>query len=703
MNKSPFLFLLTLWVLFPSKSFSQFEEEEDNRILNQFIVMLKPEHSTEELLKDFPSINIKESLAPRLNIYLVERNTLSSPAEFLVALKRNEHVKLAQFNHHLKERSLVPNDSYFNFQWNMLNTGQNGGRAGADIDAVDAWDINTDNITADGDSVVVAIVDGTFDIFHPDLNYFVNYNEIDSNGVDDDGNTYIDDRRGWSVALNNGNVYDTTDPHSTHLAGIVGAKGNNNLGVAGVCWGVKILPVNRRSNIESDVVAAYNYVYTMRYLYNNTFGTKGAFIVATNSSFGVNNGNPVDYPIWCAMYDWLGSLGILSAAATANSNINVDVAHDMPTACPSKWMIAVTNTTRHDLINTTQGAAYGATTIDIGAPGTAIYSTTPLNSYGYITGTSMAAPHVAGTIAAMYSAACKGLIDAYHEYPDSIALLIKNYLLDGAEWNSSLNTLTVTNGRLNLFRAISNLRRFNCDSCKFNIAIGKVPISCKQSNDGALAVTVDSGSIFDYNILWSNGPTSPEVLSMVPGFYTVTVRDTATNCRRFATAELHNPDTILISAINIHAADSVTPGNITIVASAGHDPLLYSLDGTNYQQTATFSVPVNGTYTVYIRNSSGCVVQQSVVVSDVDELLNSDFGFRIFPNPANDQLNIYSSIAENSPLEVYDVSGRKIYESAASLVSRPSPSSLTISTSNFSPGVYLLRFRNTTRRFVVMH
>jgi len=121
--------------------------------------------------------------------------------------------------------------------------------------------------------------------------------------------------------------------------------------------GAKILPVYGSSTTESDVIEAYDYVRTMRLLDNSSFGTQGAYVVSTNSSFGVNNGDPALYPIWCAMYDSMGAVGILSAAATANSNTNVDVLHDMPTECPSPWLVSVTGTMRNDI--KIGDAAYG--------------------------------------------------------------------------------------------------------------------------------------------------------------------------------------------------------------------------------------------------------------------------------------------------------------------------------------------------------
>jgi hypothetical protein len=692
--------VLCLLMLSSAKTFAQLQED-DNRIANQFIVMLKPAHSIESLLQQYTALKNKECLSPRMNIYLLERNTGSSPDEFLLSLQRNENVKLAQFNHrNIKERSLIPNDPDFAQQWNMLNTGQQGGIAGADIDATEAWAINHSNVTACGDTVVVAIIDGMFDLNHEDLNYFTNRNEIPGNSIDDDGNGYIDDVNGWNIFNNNGDVNSTSllyAKHSTHCAGIAGAIGNNGKGVAGVCWGAKILPVYGSSSSESDVVKAYDYVRTMRLIYNNTFGTKGAYVVATNSSFGVDNGNPSFFPIWCVMYDSMGYVGILSAAATVNSNINVDTDHDMPTECPSNWLITVTNTWPTD--NKEYGAGYGKTSIDLGAPGHNIRSTVPPSNYDIMSGTSMASPHVAGTIAAMYAAACKSLCNKYYEQPDSIALLIKKYILDAAEWNSSLNNITVTNGRLNLYRAITNLNRFNCDSCNFSVALNTTQLTCKNSNDGEATLTFSTGTSADYNIIWSNSDSAAALQNLMPGFYVATVTDTLTGCARVATAEIHNPDTITFISINTQASVGGNPGNIIVNAKAGNEPLQYSLDGITYQSTSTLSVPANGSYTVYVKNTSGCVVQQTVVVSDVEQLQTTNYELRIFPNPANDALTIYSLQFENKKtlLEVFDITGRKIFEAT------PVNANYQLSTANFASGVYFVKVNGGTKKFAIAH
>jgi len=207
------------------------------------------------------------------------------------------------------------------------------------------------------------------------------------------------------------------------------------------------MPITGSSSSEATVVEAYGYVFELRSRYEET---NGAFVVSTNSSFGVDFGDPENFPIWCSMYDVMGSIGIISAAATANRDVDIDSVGDIPTACGSDFLLSVTNTTNSD---TKHIAAYGATTIDLGAPGTTIYSTTSGGSYGYLTGTSMATPQVSGAIALMYSGACAGFINAYKSDPAAYALLVRRAILDGTDSISALNGITVSGGRLNIYNS----------------------------------------------------------------------------------------------------------------------------------------------------------------------------------------------------------------------------------------------------------
>lgn len=443
--------------------------QETNIVPGNLLVMLNSDKSAQKLCTDLKFINgiktdlkIERVLAASMHIYLFNFNfSTIDQNKMLSVVKASNLVKIAQFNHTFQER-IIPNDSLFGNMWDMKNTGQNGGTPLADISATKAWDITTGGLTAQGDTIVVAVIDAGFDLTQPDLNFWKNYHEIPNNGIDDDNDGFIDDVNGWNGSTGTDNI--PVAAHGTHVCGIVGAKGNNHIGTTGVNWNVKIMPISYGTsggNFEANVVASYAFAMDQRRTYNKTNGAQGAFVVATNSSFGVDLAMPSAYPLWCAMYDSLGSVGILSAGATTNNNYNVDVQGDIPTACPSNWLITVTNTTNTDAKNSSCG--YGATTIDLGAPGTAIWSTLPGNTYGGSTwtGTSMATPHVTGAIALMYSVVCSQFITNYKNNPAGLALIVKDSLLGAVDTIHALSGgLTVTGGRLNLFKAVKSIQNY---------------------------------------------------------------------------------------------------------------------------------------------------------------------------------------------------------------------------------------------------
>lgn len=435
---------------------------------DHLLVMLKDENSIPALTTELAYLNgvrtglqFGETISRRLHIYSFRFDFQHIvPEQLLNAVRQNPVVRLAQLDHAVSPRA-VPDDPNFSYLWNMQNTGQNNGIPGADIHATEAWDLATGGLTADGDTIVIAVIDYGFDLSHPDLHFWKNYREIPGNGIDDDHNGYTDDFDGW-------NSFSATDDlpvndHGNHVCGIAGAKGNNGLGVTGVNWSVQLMPVSYggTTGFESNVIAAYAYVLEQRRLYNESKGSRGTFVVTTNSSFGIDSAKAADHPLWCALYDSLGAQGILSAGATNNyNNVNVDIGGDIPTSCESNWLITVTNTSNRD--EKADGAGYGPNSIDLGAPGTNIASTVLSGGYTFKSGTSMATPHVSGAIALMFSAACKDLLRRYKDDLPGIALLLKDSLLKGTDAIPTLMGKTTSNGRLNLYRSVVAVKNY-CD------------------------------------------------------------------------------------------------------------------------------------------------------------------------------------------------------------------------------------------------
>ena len=348
-----------------------------------------------------------------------------SVEQAIAKLEHNPHVEYVEPNYEIHV-DVVPNDPRFPDLYGMRNTGQTGGTAGADIKATLAWD----QFTGDP-NIKIGVIDTGVDYNHPDLaaNVWTNPGEIPGNSVDDDGNGYVDDVHGYDVVNNDGDPFDDNG-HGSHCSGTIAGVGNNNVGVVGVNWQAKIVGIKflsaGGSGSTAGAIAGVNYAITVGVrLTSNSWGG-GAFSQALLDAINA-----------------AGAAGQLFIAAAGNSSANTDASPHYPSSYDSPYIVAVAATDDDD--NLASFSNFGATTVDLAAPGVAIVSTTPGNTYQSFSGTSMATPHVAG-VAAL----------AMGRFGNVPALQIKNLLLSAADPKPQLAGKCLTGARLNAFMTIAD-------------------------------------------------------------------------------------------------------------------------------------------------------------------------------------------------------------------------------------------------------
>ncbi len=319
----------------------------------------------------------------------------------------------------------IPNDTDFSKLWGMHNTGQTGGVVDADIDAPEAWD----NFTGSPD-IVIASIDTGINRNHPDLdaNIWTNPNEIAGNGKDDDNNGYIDDTWGWNFVHNNNNPADDNS-HGSHTCGTMAGEGNNNQGVAGVIWTAQLMGVKVCTSGGS--CPSSNCINGIDYATEN-----GAWL--SNNSWG---GGGYNQSLKDAI-ERANQAGSLFVAAAGNNGRNTDASPFYPASYDNENILSVAATDHSD--NKSSFSNYGLTSVDVGAPGSSIYSTTLGTSYGHKSGTSMAAPHGAGVCAFVWS---------YN--PNLTHLEVKQIVMDSARPIPALDGRCITGGVVNAAEAFN--------------------------------------------------------------------------------------------------------------------------------------------------------------------------------------------------------------------------------------------------------
>jgi subtilisin family serine protease len=347
-------------------------------------------------------------------------------AEAMAAMRQDDRVAYAESNdvlHYLGDAATeVPNDLDPKL-WGFRNTGQTGGKAGADSRIVDAWKVTTGD--GSGNGPLIAIIDSGADLDHPDLvgNLWTNPGEIAGDGIDNDGNGVIDDIHGYDGGDDDGSPDDGVG-HGTHVAGTIGAVGNNGQGVTGVMQKARLMPLKIDSGGRITTDGAIRAV-----LYATKMGAD-----ITNNSWGGSRLNK-------ATEDAYRASPALHIAAAGNNGADTDKTPFYPMGFDIPNMIAVGATDHNDA--RASFSNYGATSVDVTAPGKDILSTKNGGGYHSLSGTSMASPFVAGVAGLIMSA-----------YPEASHEEIKQRLIGGSDQVAGLEGKSVSNGRVNAAEAL---------------------------------------------------------------------------------------------------------------------------------------------------------------------------------------------------------------------------------------------------------
>jgi len=448
----------------------------------------------------------------------------------LRSLQNHPLIEYAEYNYLHQIDTTIPSDPSFGDLWGLSK-----------IMAPEAWDTHTGNT-----EVVVGVIDTGIDYDHEDLAYnmWTNPGEIAGNGVDDDGNGYVDDINGINAITGTGDPYDDHG-HGTHCAGTIGAVGNNGLGVVGVNWKVKLVAMKFLDSggygYDADAIECINYAIALK--------DNGVNIRVLSNSWG---GGLYNQSLKDAIEEANSeSRNILFVAAAGNDGLDTDAYAHYPSSYDSANILAVASTDSGDKLS--YFSNYGSTSVDIGAPGSSILSTTPDNTYSTKSGTSMATPHVSGAAALLLSV--NDTLEVWE---------LKDYLMNYGDTILALSGKCVSEKRLNVY---TSLDQVPAPGPTFRISASPASQTISQGQTASYNINIESVMRFSGNVqltATSNPPAINAVISFTPEPITFTP---------------DSPTSNYTSTMKVDTTTGTTPGDYTITVtgesvSTSGDPIV---------------------------------------------------------------------------------------------------------------------------------